>query len=79
MGIITSAKEIRNFPWRKRVFVRTLVDFTGLFEFEGDGLVSRVRLFAEVRVNLNVRRRRDVGWGGRGDDGRKVRVCHLAA
>jgi len=77
--IYTERGEVRNFQWRKRVFLRTLVNFTGLFELEGDGLMSRVRLLAEVCVNLNVRRRRDVDWGRRGVDGRKVRVCHLAA
>ena len=52
--------------------------FAGLFEFEGDGLMSRVRLFAEVCVNLGVRHGRDIDWGGQGDDGRKVSVRHFS-
>jgi len=72
-------EKIRNSPCKKRVFLRTLVDLAGLFKLEGDGLMSRVRLFAEVCVNLNIRYRRDVNWSVRGVDGRRVRVCHLAA
>ena len=86
MGTITSVREICEDREKlefsiaeKRAFGQTLVDFAGLLELEGDGLMSRVGLFAEVRVNLNVGCRRDVDWGRRGVDGRRVRVCHLAA
>ena len=78
-GNVQRREKVRNFPWRKRVFPQTLVDFAGLFELEGDGFMSRVRLFVEVRVNLNVRGGRDVYWGRRGVDGGRVKVCHLAA
>jgi len=76
--IYAKHRKSENFGVKKRVSLRTLIDFHGLFELEGNWLMSRVRLFAEVRVDLNIRCRRDVDWGRRRVDGRRVKVCHLA-
>ena len=81
MGMITSVRKMcedrekSEIPLaEKHIFRQTLVDFAGLLEFEGGRFMSRVGLFTEVRVNLNVGCRGNVDWGHQGVDGRRVRV-----
>ena len=56
----------------------TLVNFADQFELKGNRLMSRIRLFAKVCVNLDIGYGRDINWCLRRIDGRRVSGCHLA-